>query len=389
MVMGKAVSHAKPKGKQVRPTPAEQVARMRQASIDVAPIAPPSELLMVPLELIDCAAQVRTEFDDSTLAELAADIATRGVLQPVLLRPVDGGRFLVIAGERRLRACRLAQLPTLPAIVGQVDDDQAKAMQLAENIQREDLSLVDTAAAVKALYDQLGSVQAVADRCHKSKAWISKRLAISSGLNPQATRLLIDGATEDIETLKAISDLEPLTPGTNTVWALCEKIRAGKAGRSAAREALAAAKEAADPVKREQRQREAMEAAAKEQEEHNQRWKETHEKQEQERAAAIKADPRKLLWMIEREEFIHADGKTVSEILNDLEDETAKMLAQHLSNMHCAGIGAPYGVLLKMHCDGEHAVAEMAAFMSGMAVEMFSVEKVLEAARRAMQTEER
>lgn len=233
-----------PRAKKAKPSAAEIAAKIHQTALDLAPIASTPELLFVPLELIDTAAQVRTEFDDETIRELAEDIAGRGVLQPVLLRRMESGRYLMIAGERRLRAARLAGVASLPAIAGETEQDAADDMQLAENIQREELSLHDTAAAIRRLFDRLGSLQAVADKVHKSKPWVSKRLALSmESFSWRARHLMEEGICEDVETLNALSQLDAIDylAGSNIEKA----IRTGNAGRQTVREALAKAKKAA------------------------------------------------------------------------------------------------------------------------------------------------
>lgn len=395
MTINQEVSHAKPKAtKKVKPSAAEMVEKMRQASLDVAPIATPVELVMMPVDLIDCSAQVRTSFSEESIAELAADIAVRGVMQPILLRPGTGGRYLVIAGERRFRACVLAQLPTIRAIVEQIDDETAEDMQLAENIQREDLSLQDTAAAVRKLYKQLKSVNAVAEYCSKSKPWVSKHLAIANGLKGYAAHLLEDGITEDMEILKAVAKIEELTPGTNTAWALCEKLRAGTAGRTAAREVLAAAKDAADPVKRAEReakQEEKYRADVEARQAESQKWQAEREandaKLRAERVAKLEGDPHELLWEIERE-LEAEDGRPVHGIVSALKAKTLERLTHHLELLHSAGPGAKAKHLLRMHAQGENTVCEMAAFLHGLMGEAFSIRTILHAAQDAMRGEE-
>src|SRR5690242_8368823 len=83
--------------------------------------------------------QPRTHMDQEALGELAASIKAQGVMQPILVRPVAGDRYEIIAGERRWRAARIAGLGTVPALVRDVPDRQALAVSLIENIQREDL----------------------------------------------------------------------------------------------------------------------------------------------------------------------------------------------------------------------------------------------------------
>jgi len=91
--------------------------------------------------------QTRREFDQELLAELADSIRVQGVLQPVVVRPGKEGRFILILGERRLRASRLAEKTTIPVIVRRVSEQQAAEMTLVENLQREDLNCVEQAEA--------------------------------------------------------------------------------------------------------------------------------------------------------------------------------------------------------------------------------------------------
>src|SRR5215218_1896558 len=84
--------------------------------------------------------QPRTRMDAASLAELADSIRDQGVVQPILVRPVDGGRFEIVAGERRWRAAQQAGLREVPALVRNIPDQSALALALIENIQREDLN---------------------------------------------------------------------------------------------------------------------------------------------------------------------------------------------------------------------------------------------------------
>jgi ParB family chromosome partitioning protein len=100
--------------------------------------------------------QPRTRMDEGALYELAESIRTQGVMQPILVRPVDGGRYEVIAGERRMRAARLAGLDEVPVLVKSVPDESAAVMALIENIQREDLNPLEEAQGLKRLTDEFG-----------------------------------------------------------------------------------------------------------------------------------------------------------------------------------------------------------------------------------------
>ncbi len=98
--------------------------------------------------------QPRTRMDEAALAELAASIRTQGLMQPVLVRPLDGDRYELIAGERRWRAAQMAGLQEIPALVREVADESALAMSLIENIQREDLNPMEEAAGLQWLVDE-------------------------------------------------------------------------------------------------------------------------------------------------------------------------------------------------------------------------------------------
>lgn len=199
-----------------------------------------SSVKLVPLDLIDTWPQVRTLFDDDSLQELAADIQARGLLQPVLLNP-NGARFDLIAGERRLRACRIAGLSDIPALITKASSGDALLMQLAENIQREDLQLQDQVNAIRLLHDNLGTVAAVAETVKKSAPWVSKRLALSHpDLSWNAQSLMQDGITEDVEILNTLSHLEAINWHASNL--LAQQMRAGTATRETARQALKDAK---------------------------------------------------------------------------------------------------------------------------------------------------
>ncbi|MBC7483146.1 MAG: ParB/RepB/Spo0J family partition protein [Rhizobacter sp.] len=100
--------------------------------------------------------QPRTRMDEGSLYELAESIKAQGIMQPILVRPVGTGRYEVIAGERRMRAARLAGLDEVPVLVREVPDEAAAAMALIENIQREDLNPLEEAQGLKRLTDEFG-----------------------------------------------------------------------------------------------------------------------------------------------------------------------------------------------------------------------------------------
>jgi ParB family transcriptional regulator, chromosome partitioning protein len=115
------------------------------------------ELRQLPVELIaPNPNQPRRDFDDDSLQSLAGSVTERGVLQPVLVRPVAGGTYELIAGERRWRAAQLAELETVPAIVRPHGDAESLELALIENMAREDLNPVEEARACSVLVEELG-----------------------------------------------------------------------------------------------------------------------------------------------------------------------------------------------------------------------------------------
>ncbi|MFL6733100.1 MAG: ParB/RepB/Spo0J family partition protein [Sphingomicrobium sp.] len=122
--------------------------------------------------------QPRVHFDDESLADLAASIAERGVLQPILLRPV-GDEFEIIAGERRWRASQRAKLHTIPAIVREIDDATTAEVALIENIQREDLNALEEAEAYRQLIQRHGHGQEdLARLVSKSRSHVTNLLRL-------------------------------------------------------------------------------------------------------------------------------------------------------------------------------------------------------------------
>lgn len=127
------------------------------AILAAAPQEDREDLRQLPLELIAANPhQPRRQFDEETLVALAESIKARGVIQPVLVRPVAGGRYELVAGERRWRAAQIAELDTIPAVVRQHDDAASLEVAVIENMAREDLNPVDEARACAGLVEELG-----------------------------------------------------------------------------------------------------------------------------------------------------------------------------------------------------------------------------------------
>lgn len=137
--------------------------------------------------------QPRVHFDEESLTELSASIAEMGVLQPILVRPVDGGAFELIAGERRWRAAQRAGLTTIPAVIRMTDDATSVEQALVENLHRQDLTALEEAAAFQQLLDEFGLTHdQVATRVGKSRSAITNSLRLL-GLPPAVQHLLADG----------------------------------------------------------------------------------------------------------------------------------------------------------------------------------------------------
>ena len=125
--------------------------------------------------------QPRKTFDDETLAELSASIAKHGLLQPIAVRPKPSGGYLIVAGERRWRASRMAGLTEVPVIVKDVTDEQAMELALVENLQREDLDPVEEAAGIRELMTRCDLTQEQAARkLGKSRSALANSLRLLS-----------------------------------------------------------------------------------------------------------------------------------------------------------------------------------------------------------------
>lgn len=155
------------------------------------------ELQQLPLELVQRGKyQPRRDMDPQALEELAQSIRNHGVMQPIVVRPVEGGRYEIIAGERRWRASQQAGLERVPALVREVPDEAAIAMALIENIQREDLNPIEEAVALQRLQQEFQLTQQhVADAVGKSRVSVSNLLRLIA-------------LPEEIKTLLSHGDLE-------------------------------------------------------------------------------------------------------------------------------------------------------------------------------------
>lgn len=394
------VSHAKPKTQKVMaatkvsgqsPATTKKVAGAKRAAakqvpLPLTPTATPSALVMMPLNLIETAQQVRTEFNDESLQELAQDIARRGVLQPVLLRPFPGqSNYLLIAGERWYRAAKLAGLADIPAIVGETDAESATEMQIAENIQREDLSLADTARVMRKVYEQANnSVTHAAAKLHKSKSWVSKHLSAScQNLHWLAKNILENGFTEDLEIVLTLDKLARLNFGKASD--LTKLIEAGEAGRQSVRIAYDECKAEAEDIETERDARNTPEAKAEreaKQKEQEAEWK----RQRDEREAQEKKDPRRLCLRITH------DAQVVPGEREVLTSEQVDILNAHLGSIHAEGaileLDQAVKKISKMIYNGDYSDIEIAAFFLGITTKAFDLNFLINQVTAAIEEEE-
>ena len=165
----------------------------------------------IPIEMIGANPfQPRTRFDDSSLKELTESIRSSGIIQPVILRKAGTDSYELIAGERRLRAAKLAGLDAVPAILREVDDTRMMEMALIENIQREDLNPIDEAKAYQALIQKVGLTHdQISERVGKQRSSITNALRLL-GLPPEVMDMVSRG-TLSAGHARALLALE--TPG--------------------------------------------------------------------------------------------------------------------------------------------------------------------------------
>ncbi|AEV25255.1 MULTISPECIES: ParB/RepB/Spo0J family partition protein [Azospira] len=150
--------------------------------------------------------QPRTRMDEGSLKELAASIQAQGIMQPILVRPINGG-YEIIAGERRWRACRMAGMTEVPTLVREIPDEAAAAMSLIENIQRENLNPLEEAMGLQRLVDEFEMThQQAADAVGRSRPAASNLLRLLQLAAP-VQELLLEGKL-DMGHARALLSLE-------------------------------------------------------------------------------------------------------------------------------------------------------------------------------------
>jgi ParB/RepB/Spo0J family partition protein len=177
------------------------------------------EAYIVSIDSLEPNPQQPRQFSDPERdAELAADIAVRGILEPLIVRPLGNGKYQIVAGERRYRAAKEAKLVKVPVIVKEYTDEQARYVSIIENIQRQDLHELDEARFFQMLIDQHNvSVRDIADYIHRSHTYVQNRLTL---LRQQALEVelpagfgeILHNRNEKIQKLQKSQSLKPFVP---------------------------------------------------------------------------------------------------------------------------------------------------------------------------------
>lgn len=224
--------------KAMKKAPASAAKASRATRPELASVA---NVVLVPLADLLTDQNIREAMDEAALQELARDIEARGLLQPIVVTPAKGNKYQVVAGHRRAAAVRLTTASAVPAVVLKMSAADAKAAQLAENIQREDLSLLEEGRALLALRNEGMNLGALAELVNKSRSWVCKRIACVDNIPWTVTQLMEDGVTEDPEVILTLKELSELD-----WWGArqaMDRLRAGEENRDSLRELVRKAKE--------------------------------------------------------------------------------------------------------------------------------------------------
>ncbi len=207
--------------------------------------------IVVELEKVEFAEQIRgtdaMEDDEQTLADLGRSLRKRQA-QAIVLRanPNPTGKpWLLVAGERRVRAARLEGLTTLRARVMTLTDEEADELQAAENIHRKNLTQIEEARKVKADLAKLGSIEAVLEKHNKGRAWLSKLLSLLD-LPDETKRLVSENISADLEVIGMVKTIEKTDPAK--AKALVDDLKATR-GKESARNKVQAVKDEVKPKK--------------------------------------------------------------------------------------------------------------------------------------------
>jgi len=187
--------------------------------------------------------QPRTRMDEGSLYELAESIKAQGVMQPILVRPLGAHRFEIIAGERRVRAARLAGLDDVPVLVKEVADEAAAAMALIENIQREDLNPLEEAQGLKRLTDEFGLTHEMAAKAVGRSRSAASNLLRLLNLTEPVQQMLMAGDI-DMGHARALLPLEGAQQILNATEIVVKKLSVREAERLVARASASSGRQA-------------------------------------------------------------------------------------------------------------------------------------------------
>lgn len=156
------------------------------------------KVVQLPVEAVEPSPyQARREFDEQEIARLSLSILQNGLLQPISVRQLGKGRYELVAGERRLRACKMAGLATVPAILCDYGDDQTAALGLLENLQRRDLNPFEQARGIREVIDRWGCTQEqAAKRLGMAQPTLNNKLRLLQLTEEQQQYCLAAGLTE-------------------------------------------------------------------------------------------------------------------------------------------------------------------------------------------------
>lgn len=260
----------------------------------------------IDLELIDVLPQIRKKFVD--LDEFASSIQQHGVIAPIVVHKEDGGRYRLICGERRVRAAKMVGLKKVPAsIKSNLSELDIRAIQVAENNDRSDLTFYETVMGVIEDYDKHGN-EGAAKIWNRSKGWISKRVA-AKRFRPELIKLMEAELCIDLEILSNLQQLASTPHGEKDFNRFCLKVSKGESlSRDETRFAISRLK-----------QNEQQSAEIKTEAQENPRPATTDHTQKKKPTDALrnKADIKKQL-SIERE-YVFEYGQTHSNIFNEIQ----------------------------------------------------------------------
>ena len=183
--------------------------------------------------------QPRKDFDEDALSELAESIAEHGLIQPIVVKPETNGRYSIIAGERRWRACRMAGIYEVPVVIKDVDSRELMELALIENLQREDLNAVEEALGYRSLIDAFGLTQEeVAKRMGKSRTAVTNALRLLNLTDEELQALRVGAisagharallSVEDADLRKQMLDLATNGASVRELERLAAKSKKGK-----------------------------------------------------------------------------------------------------------------------------------------------------------------